>query len=84
VYASNFISPIASSDRDQTQFGIYESTLDGNLNFLGDFNTESYMSSLISDGNNCLESGSLTSLGLFLDGYDLHDFIRELYLCSGE
>lgn len=81
---SDSVSPIASSDWDQVQLGINESTLDGNLDFLGDFNTESDVTVLVTDGNNGLESGSLSSLGLFLDGDDLHDLVGEFLLGLAE
>jgi len=74
------VSPIASSDGDQVQLGINESTLDGNLDFLGDFNTKSDVTILITDSNDSLESGSLSGLGLFLDGDNLHDLIGEFFL----
>jgi hypothetical protein len=64
---SNSVSPIASSDWDQVQFSINKSTLDGDLDFLGNFNSKSDVSILITNGNDSLESSSLTSLGLLLD-----------------
>jgi hypothetical protein len=64
---SDSVSPIASSDWDQVQFSINKSTLDGDLDFLGNFNSKSDVSILISNGNDSLESSSLTSLGLLLD-----------------
>jgi hypothetical protein len=33
------------------------------------------MTILVTNGNNSLESSSLTGLGLLLDGYDFHDLI---------
>jgi hypothetical protein len=81
---SDSVSPIASSDWDQVQFSINKSTLDGDLDFLGNFNSKSDVSILISNGNDSLESSSLTSLGLLLDWYDLHDLIGEFLLCSGK
>ena len=78
--SSDFVSPISSSDWDKGEFGINESTLDGNLDFFGNFNSKSDVSVLISNSNNCFESGSLSSLGLLLDGDDLHDFIRKFFL----
>ena len=80
MHITDSVSPIASSDGDQVQFSINESTLDGNLDFLGDFNTESDVTILITNSNNSLESSSLSSLSLFLDGDNLHDLIGEFFL----
>jgi hypothetical protein len=77
---TDLVSPITSSDWDQTQFSSNQGSLDGNLDFLGDLDSETDVTIEISDGNNSLESGSLTGLGLFLDGHNLHDFIREFFL----
>jgi hypothetical protein len=38
----------------------------------------------VTDGNDGLEPGSLTGLGLLLNGHDLHDLVGELSLGSGE
>jgi len=77
---TDLVTPIASSNWDEGELGSNEGTLDGNLDFLGELNTETDVTILITDGNDSLESGSLTSLGLLLDGHDLHGLIRELSL----
>jgi len=64
--------------------GINESTLDGNLDFLSALDTDTNVTLSITDGDDSLESGSLTGLGLLLDGEDAHDLIRELGLGVGE
>lgn len=81
---TDLVTPIASSDGDERELGSNESTLDGDLDFLGDLNTESDVTVLVTDSNDGLESGSLTGLGLLLDGDDLHDLIGEFLLGSGE
>jgi len=53
------------------------------LDFFGDLYSETDVTIEITDGNNGLESGSLTSLGLLLDGDDFHDFVRKFFLGSG-
>lgn len=77
-------TPITSSYWDNVNLGIDQGTLDGNLNFLGALDTNTNVTSLITGGNNSLESSSLTGLGLLLDGEDAHDLIRELGLLVGE
>jgi len=52
------------------------------LDFLGDLDSETDVTIEVSDGNDGLESGSLTGLGLLLDGNDLHDLIGEFFLGS--
>jgi hypothetical protein len=81
---TDLVTPIASSDWDQGELSSNEGTLDGNLDFLGELDTETDVTVLITDGNDGLESGSLTGLGLLLDGHDLHGLVRELSLGSLE
>jgi hypothetical protein len=73
---TDLVSPIASSDWDQLELGVNKGTLDSNLDFFGDLDSETDVTILISDANNSLEAGSLSGLGLLLDGYDFHDFVR--------
>jgi len=70
-------APITSSDWDKVKLGIKKSTFDGNLDFFGDLDTNTNMTSFVTSGNDGLESCSLTGLGLLLDGEDAHDFIRK-------
>lgn len=80
---SNSGSPISSSDWDKVDLGIEEGTLDGNLDLLGALDTDTNVTLSVTDGNDGLESGSLTGLGLLLDGEDAHDLIGELGLGVG-
>ena len=64
---TNSGTPISSSDWDNVVLGIKKSTLDGNLDFLGDLDSNSDVTLSVTDGNNSLKSSSLTSLGLLLD-----------------
>lgn len=75
---TDFVSPVASSNGNDVLLGDLETFLDGDLHFLGDLNSNSNESISVSDGDDSLESGSLTSLSLLLDGHDLHDFVREI------
>jgi len=78
VDISDLVSPISSSDWDNVELGVLKTILNGDLDFLGDFDTDSDVSILVSDSNNGLESGSLTSSSLLLDRHDLHDFVTEI------
>jgi len=70
-------TPVSSSDWDELHLGVDESTLDGDLNFLGNLDTNTAVTLSVTSGNDSLESGSLTGLGLLLDGEDAHDLIGE-------
>jgi len=70
-------TPITSSNWDDVDLGIEESTLDSNLDLLGDLDTNTTVTSFVTSGDNSLESGSLTGLGLLLYGQDAHDFIMK-------
>ena len=70
-------TPVTSSNWDHSEFGINKGTLDGNLDFLSDLDSNTNVSVSITDGADSLESGSLTGLGLLLDGEDAHDIIGE-------
>lgn len=77
-------SPISSSDWDKVHLGNEESTLNGDLDLLGKLDSETNMSVSVSDSDDSLESGSLSGLGLLLDGKDAHDLIGELVLGVGD
>ena len=74
---TDLVTPIASSDWDKLELSMDKGTLDSNLDFLSDLNSETDVTILISNSNDCLEAGSLSGLGLLLNRYNLHDFIRE-------
>jgi len=77
-------SPISSSDWDKVDLGVNESTLDGDLDLLGDLDTNTDVTLSVSASDDSLESGSLSSLGLLLDGKDAHNLIGELSFLVGE
>lgn len=78
--SSDLVTPETSSHWHKVKLGIENSSLDGNLDFLGDLDSKTDMTVLISNGNDSLETGSLSGLSLLLDGDDLHDLIRESHL----
>ena len=77
-------SPISSSDGEDVELGVNKSTLDGNLDLLGDLDSNTNVTLSVSDSDDDLESGSLTGLGLLLDGENAHNLIRKLGLNVGE
>jgi len=77
---SDLVTPVTTTDGDKVELGNDESALNGNLDFLGDLDTETDVTILITDNDNSLEAGALTGLSLLLDGNDLHDLIVEGFL----
>jgi hypothetical protein len=71
-------TPVTPSDRNNTEFGEDDGTTNGSGDFLGALDTQTDVSLEISDGDECLETGTLTGTGLLLDRHDFHDFILEL------
>jgi len=71
-------TPISSSDWDKVDLSIEKSALNGDLDFLSDLDTNTDVTLSVTSGNDSLESGSLSSLGLLLDGKNAHDLIGEL------
>ena len=83
--STDLVTPETSSDWDKLELGGNDGSLDGDLDFLGDLDSKTDVTVLISNGNDGLEAGSLSGLGLLLDGDDLHDLIGEGdLLLSGE
>ena len=80
MHMADLVTPIAASDGHKLELGVNESALDGDLHFLADLDAETNMASHVTDGDNSLKAGTLTSLGLLLDGNDLHDIVLELVL----
>jgi len=84
VDSSDLGTPVSSSDGHDVELGIDEGSLDGDLDLLGDLDSNSNVSLSVSDGDDDLESGSLTGGGLLLHGEDAHDLVGELSLDVGE
>jgi hypothetical protein len=70
-------TPVSSSDGDDGELGGDDGTSDGGSDLLGALDTESDVSVKVTDGDESLESGSLTGRGLLLDGGDVHDLVLE-------
>lgn len=77
---TDLVTPETSSDGDERKLGADEGTLDSNLDFLGNLDSKTNVTVVITDGNNSLKAGSLTGSGLLLNRDNLHDLIRELDL----
>lgn len=70
-------TPVSSSHRDNAQLRSNDRTSDGCSDFLGALDTKSNVAVEITNGNERLETRTLTSTGLLLDGHDLHDLVLE-------
>jgi len=77
MWKSDFVTPITSSNRNNSQLSKDNSTSNGSGNFLSAFNSKTNMTIAVSNNDESLESGSLTSTSLLLDRHDFHDFILE-------
>ena len=70
-------TPVTPSDGNNGELGEDDSTTDSGGDFLGALDTETDVTIEITDGNESLETGTLTGTGLLLDGHDLHNVILE-------
>lgn len=75
---SDLVSPISSSDGYNRQLGEDDGTTDSGGHFLGALNSQTNMSLAVSDGDEGLEAGTLTSTGLLLYGHDLQDLVLQI------
>jgi len=78
VSSTDLVTPVSSTDRDDRELGKDDGTTDGSGDFLGALNTETDMAIAVTNNDEGLETGSLTSTGLLLDWHDLEDFILQL------
>jgi hypothetical protein len=63
--ATNLVTPETSSDWHKLKLGSNDGSLDGDLDFLGDLDSKTDVSILISNSNDSLEAGSLSGLVCF-------------------
>jgi len=80
VSVTDLVTPITSSDGDQVELGVGNGTLDGTLDFLGALPAQTDVTVGVTDDDVGFESGSLTGLGLLLDGLDLHNLLLKSFL----
>jgi len=72
------VTPVTTSDGDSRELGNNDSTTNGGSDFLGALDTETKVAVRVTDGNESLETGTLTGTGLLLNGHDLHNLVLEL------
>merc|ERR1719495_2997704 len=93
VRTTDLVSPETTSDWNNGKLGQDNSSSDGSCHLLGALDTKSNMSVVVSNGNESLESCSLTGSGLLLDRHDLeylilkcwsNEFVNDLMLFDGE
>lgn len=77
VDGTDLVTPISLSDWNKVKFGHSDGTLNGSLDFLVAFPSETDELLFITDNGESFKSGSLTGLGLFLDWFDFHDFFLQ-------
>lgn len=75
--STDLVTPISLSDGDKVELGGSDGTLDGSLDFLVQFPSQTDVLLCVTDNDESFESGSLTGLSLLLDGLDLHDFFLQ-------
>ena len=63
---------------DDGELGKDDGATDSSCDLLRALDAETDVTLEVTDGNEGLEAGALTSAGLLLDGHDLHDLILEL------
>ncbi len=66
-------TPVTTTNGNDGELGGDDSTSDSGGYFLGALDTETDVSVKVTDGNESLESSSLTGRGLLLNGSDVHD-----------
>lgn len=64
-------APVTTTDGDNSELGNDDGSADGGSNFLGGLDTETDVTSGVTNDNDGLEAGTLTGTGLLLDGLDL-------------
>lgn len=64
-------SPVTSSDGQNAQLGDDDGGTDSSCDFLGGLDSKTDVTLRITNNDNRLEPGALTSTGLLLDGLDL-------------
>ena len=71
------VTPVPTANRDDRQLGEDDGGTDGSGDLLGALNTKTAVTSGVTNNDESLEAGALTSTGLLLDRHDLHDLILE-------
>jgi len=77
VRLAEFATPETSADGSDSHLGVNDGTTDSDGDFFGALVTKTDVTFFVTDDNESLEAGTLTSTGLFLDGCQFKDFILE-------
>jgi hypothetical protein len=77
---SRTLSPVSASYGSDIKLGGGDGTTNGSSDFTRALDSKSNVSSIVSNSDKGLESGTLTSRRLLLDGHDLHDLVLKLVL----
>lgn len=64
-------TPVTTPDRKDGKFGNDDCSTDGSSDFLGGLDPQTNVAAAVTNDNDGLEPGALTSTGLLLDGLDL-------------
>jgi hypothetical protein len=71
-------TPVTTTNGDNGKLGKDNTTTDSGSNFLSTLDTQTNMTIFVTNDNESLETGTLTSSGLLLNRHDLHDLISKL------
>lgn len=71
-------TPVTPTDGNDRKLGEDDGAADGGGDFLRALDTETDVTVEVTDGDEGLETGALTGLGLLLDGHNLHDLVLEV------
>lgn len=77
VRSADLVAPVSTSDRDDRQLGQDDGSPDSGGDFFAALDSQSHVSGRVADGNDRLESCSLTGTCLLLDGHDLEDLVLQ-------
>lgn len=77
VWGTDLVTPVTSSDWHDGELGQDDSTTDGSGDFLRALDSQTDVTVVVSDGDDGLEAGTLTGLGLLLDWLDLEHLILQ-------
>merc|ERR1711982_147280 len=74
---TNFVTPEATTDWNNGQFGQNDSSTDSSSNLFGALDTKTNMTIEVSDSHKSLETGTLTDTSLLLNRHDLQHFVLQ-------